>query len=158
MRVARPLRALLPLGSLALSLAAVGCGPTAVQAPVEGVPHPPERTDDGEVRLRVVQGELVGLPGPLLLAPGPTRFLVDHDAEGAEVEEIEGQELRAAAVGIWGRGEARPLLPSGGSPMVRLDSQELWEVDLRAGVYELSLTAGADPVGSVGPPVVVVVR
>ena len=135
-----------------------GCGRLGPDGAIGGTPRAPTRTEDGEVLLRVVRGRLVGLKAPVLLPPGPTRFLLHHDPDGDEIEEAEGQDPPVAAVWIRGRGAARHLLPSSGTAPVRIDSQELWEVDLRPGIYELSLTAGAQPLGSIGPPVVVVVR
>ncbi len=132
--------------------------PGSLEAPLPSERATPEVTDAGQVVLRILDGHLVGQEGRRLdLAAGSTTFLVHHDGEGAAEAQDEA-EPPVTAVWIRGRGEARHLLPSLGSPPLRIGTMEEWAVQLPPGVYELSVTLGTSPPGTVGPAVVVVAR
>ncbi len=152
---------LLSIGVSALLYAATGCDPTGRAIIAPALPTEigaPEVTQAGQIVLRVTDGHLAGLENRRVDLPATrTTFLVHHDGGGTGQEEYEG-EVPMAALWLRGRGEARHLLPSIGSPPLRVDTMEDWVVDLRAGTYDLSLTLGSQPVGSVGIPAVLVVR
>ena len=117
-----------------------------------------ERTDASQPILRVQGGALPSLTGRRVDLPiGDTTFLVHHDGGGSGGEEYDG-DVPMTALWIRGRGPARHLLPSLGSPPLRIDTMEEWSVTLPAGVYDLSVTLGTDPPGTVSEPAVLVVR
>lgn len=151
-----PVTRFLPLLVL---LAACSAPPsTPIDAPLPTDLVTLEATEAGQLVLRVVDGRVPAIEGKRLDLPiGPTTFLVHHDGGGTGGEEYEGDVPMA---GLWlrGRGGARHLLPSLGSRPLRIDTMEDWSVDLPAGVYELSVTLGAKPPGTISPPAFVVVR
>ncbi len=156
------LRVALLLSFLATALCGLpGCPPTdsaPIAAPLPTEVATPEVTQAGQVVLRVTDGHLAGLEGRRIdLKATQTTFLVHHDGGGTGQEEYDG-EPPMAALWLRGRGEARHLLPSLGSPPLRIDTMEDWVVDLQPGTYDLSVTLGSVPAGSVGAPAVLVVR
>lgn len=138
-----------------------GCDSLGSPARAPAVPTErasPEVTDAGQVVLRVADGHLSGLEGRRVDLPaGGTTFLVHHDGGGAGDEDYEG-EPPMTALWLRGRGESRHLLPSLGSPALRIDTMEDWAVQLPAGTYTLSVSLGTTPAGSVSPGAVLVVR